>query len=455
MKYFFILLSCLSISLGFAEDSVVETLRKIPGISSADFKEKIGLYQIELSNGMKLWLKPGDQEEDEIAFHVAALGGFSSIVSDYPIAGELAVQLARESGFGGMTSEQFTTFLYEHSLEFEPKIGAFNRLIYADGESGSIGQLMKVVGKLFTDQKFSAEGWEEAQILTNESITKLSADDEYSFEQAYVNANTQNFPLFAKITTNDLKRANFENSKKIFSESFSNPADFVVVIVGDFKPVEVARMGVEYLGAIPKTTQPVKFALPFAVSFPSGITHRSIHAGIRQGVLTHITFPLKVKVDESNIHQVAFACQLIEASLRKVITEKMDISYGVDVSYEFPLYPYLVSPWISIRFGSDDKNIERMTVIILKELTRLQSTGVSDADIESIKKLEEGSQDFWLQDNIYWGSMLTNYYYWGWNPEGIDYRNSPFKGISRETMNPFLKKFISLDNYSVFSAYPQ
>lgn len=456
MKVFYILLACLCfVSLDGGEPPI-EAVRKIPGVASADLKEKIDLIQVKFDNGMQLWMKQTADEDSEISFQVAALGGFASLVSDDPLAGEFAVQLARESGMGGMSSEEFTTLLYDNSLEFEPKIEPFSRMIYADGEASSIGLLMKIVGKLFTSQKFSKDAWKEAQVLTKDSFAKLIADDEFLFQRSYLFANTQNMPIFGKVTSEDLKRANFDTSKKVFTASFSNPAEFVCVVVGHFDPVQITKYGVEHLGAIPKLKGDVKFDLPFRVSFPAGVSHRTLRKGIRQsGVMTHMTFPLKINVDAKNVHEVAFACQLIEANLRKVITEKMKISYGVDVSYEFPLFPYLESPWMAIRFGSDDRTVERMTVIILKELTRMMAEGVTASEVEVMKKLEEGSQEFWLQDNSYWGSMLTNYYFWGWNPEGIDYKNTSLKQYSKETMDPFLRSFISLNNYSVFSAYPK
>lgn len=70
----------------------------------------------------------------------------------------------------------------------------------------------------------------------------------------------------------------------------------------------------------------------------------------------------------------------------------------------------------------------------------------------TIKKLEKGSQEFWLKDDFYLVSMLTNYYLWDWNPEKIDYQNTPIYGITVDAVNALLRKAITLTNYSVVSA---
>jgi hypothetical protein len=157
-------------------------------------------------------------------------------------------------------------------------------------------------------------------------------------------------------------------------------------------------------------------------------------------------------VNDQNIDKVAFMCQIIEARLRNVITQKMALSYGVDVSYEFPVYPFLNNPWILIRYRCEDKFIAPLKEIVISELALLQSKGVTKEEVATIKKLEKGSQEFWLKDDFYWVSMLTNYYLWGWNPENIDYKNTSLYTLDVKEVNTLLKEGISLSNYSVVTA---
>lgn len=145
-------------------------------------------------------------------------------------------------------------------------------------------------------------------------------------------------------------------------------------------------------------------------------------------------------------------CQIIEGRLRNEITNKMNLSYGVDVSYEFPVYPFLDNPWISIRFRCEEKTICSLKEIVLVELRRLQAKGATSEELMMIKKLEKGSQEFWLKDDFYWVTMLTNYYLWGWNPEKIDQQNTAIYDFSLAALNGLLKQAISLSNYSVITA---
>lgn len=455
---------CCSWSLCFANESaeatvpateqetIVQKIVSESGVGEVRYFNKIGLLEMVLDNGMRVWLKPTTFDSDEVVVSVAALGGYASIENSDPLDGELAVQYAVQSGFDAMDNEKFSAFLQDHALEFEPKIDKFSRAIYAQAEAKELPALMECVEKVFTSPRFTEKGWSEALILTKESASKLIADGEYLLEQAFLRANTQNSSLFRPISLESIRRANAEKSKELFRRCFNDPADFVCVIVGTYDIMQVAQQAKHHLGKIPKGKPADIFKNVFSASFPKGVTQEVVKTRTHQGMLTHLSFPLQVNIDEKSIHKVAFACQIIEANLRRVITNKMKISYGVDVSYEFPLFPFRQDPWISIRFGTDEKTIRTMLSLVLDEIRRLQREGAMEGEIELMKKLEAGSQDYWLHDNLYWGTMLTNYYYWGWNPEGIDYKNTGLMDYTKTTLNPFLAEFISLENYGVFSA---
>ena len=415
--------------------------------------DSINAVELHLSNGMTVCIKQTNDEADAVYFKLAAMGGFASLDGKDRPSGEIAMQAAWESGMGGMTSDQVSVFLYEHSLEFEPSVKLFSRVIAAEGTSEGIESILQCVKMMFTQQQFTQAGWTEALKEAKTTLNKYAHDSEYVYETAYLKLNTQDLPLLRSISPEDLKYTDFETSKGFYRRCFSDPKEFVCVFVGNFNVDKVTALVEQYLGSIPKATQGSGLNRPMIAPFPSGITQSAIHLGDKKaGSVTRLTFPLKIGINEKSLLEIAFACQIIEARLRKVITEKMNLSYGVDVSYEFPLYPLLSNPWISIRYRCDAETTQPLKEIVVHELAHLQSQGVSIAEIQAIKKLESGSQDFWMRDNFYWMSMLTNYYFWGWNPELVDYKNTSMQQLTPEKIDRVLKELFSLSNYSMFTA---
>ena len=71
----------------------------------------------------------------------------------------------------------------------------------------------------------------------------------YFFNEKYYLLNTSESPLYIK-DESDFKKINFSLAKNLFRRSFGNPAEFTIVIVGDFNIKDVEPWIVTYLSSI-------------------------------------------------------------------------------------------------------------------------------------------------------------------------------------------------------------
>lgn len=453
---FFLCLISLAINQAlFGDESELKPEIPTSSIISQRYLEKINVLELKLSNGMTICLKKTDTDSGEIFFKLSALGGSGSLNRNQFFSGRLADRIALESGIGNMSSDEFSVFLYENDLEFILEITPFCRTIEAEGREKSIEAFFNCIKMIFCEQHLTEKGCEEAINLTKNTISKLSNDSDKAYEEVFQLVNTQSFRLLRPLKIDDLAKVDFKNAKAFFQQSFSDPSDFFCVVTGNFDLEKVKKMIEIYIAPISKPSNSPKFAQSHSISFPPGITETTISLPNQVNCLTHITFPLQISVDEQNITKIAFMCQIIEGRLRNEITNKMSLSYGVDVTYEFPIYPFLSNPWISIRYRCEENRISGLKAIVLSELKRLQEKGATTEELATIKKLEKSSQEFWLNDDFYWVSMLTNYYLWAWNPEKIDQENTTIYHLCLDELNALLNKAISLDNYSVITAKGQ
>lgn len=424
------------------------------GIAEEKFFSDLNLTQLILKNGMTVWLKPTNFESDEVFIKLSALGGFAYLDPSERPSGELAAQIAWESGLGDLTTDQLSVLLYEHSLDLITKIQPFSRLIEGNSGKQGLSSLLKCVNMIFTQHKLTEAGLKEALINARKILSKIDSDSDQIYENAFLQVNTQNPPFLKPLSVKDLENVNLKKAESFFDHCFSDPAPFVCIIVGSFELAEAKNLVNKYLSTIPKKTTDQIFQEKFTTVFPPGVTHKIIHLAGRPDCLTRITFPLQPVLNEKNIPSMEFMCQVIEARLRSVIILEMEFSHGVDVSYEFPLYPLLDNPWISIRFRSDKLDVSRIKHLILKELASLQEDGALVQEMLDIKRLESGSEEFWLRDNFYWVSMLSNYYLWNWSPEQILRAERETQHLTLTTINHMLKTYFLLSNYSVITGMP-
>ena len=412
------------------------------------------IMEMRLQNGMKVLLMPTEFETDEVLVKIAALGGYASLPDEERFSGEVAGLIAWESGIGPMSSDQFSVYLYEHSLDFSLKIFPFSRVIEGSSSKAELATFLKCIRLFFTQQKFTREGWKSAEAVARNSLTKLNQDYDHLYETAFLQVNTQDVKFLRPMTPADLSKVDFAAAQQFFSHSFSDPAEFVCVITGSFDLEETKKNLREYLGTIPPAALHFNYKKEFSAPFPPGITERRVKLKGRPDTITRVTFPLKVAIDESNMPLIVFTIQIIEARLRKVITEKVKQSHGIDVSYEFPLYPKRDNAWISIRFRSEAKEIPLLQHLIIEQLDQLIHKGPSESEMDHIRQLELGNDQFWMRDNYFWVSSLTNYSLWGWSAKDICTHAEKAQALQAKDIQSFLTNALSTSNYSVVIGHP-
>ena len=73
--------------------------------------------------------------------------------------------------------------------------------------------------------------------------------------------------------------------------------------------------------------------------------------------------------------------------------------------------------------------------------------------MEHIRKLEAGNDEFWMKDNSYWVSTVTNYILWGWPPAAICSDAAKAQNLTAKDIQAFLVNGLNTSNYSVLGGF--
>jgi zinc protease len=453
--YFLVLSVCVS-----ADDAVEKLVEeviekpateavKLPNLFASEKSiPNIAVTEYTLSNGMKVALKSTNFEDDEILIRLSSKGGYALFDENNRASAELSPQVFLESGFDGLTPDKLSVLLYETSTEFSVNLNAFSRSIESTCSMDSIETALKLMNLSLTKHEFTEKAFQSVVDRTKLSIKKRNVDFETTFQEAYMATNTGNLASLRPLSIADVNKADFTTTKKFFDFAFSNPEDFVAVIVGDFKEEEIIPLIEKYLATIPKTSQSLNSDVPLKLAFPVGVTSKEIRNNRSGESLVRLTFPIQVEINEKNVFAVELACQLIEEKLRERIKNYFNTTQGVDVAYEFPIYPSLDLSWISIQFRAEPQSIEIIKKLIVTELKLLQSLGPSNFDLENAKIQQKQSDEYWLRQNDFWLASLSNYYLVGWDLKNVVQDAKKEKKLSTEKIRDVIRNYISLSNYT-------
>lgn len=441
LSYFSFASVSLDIPKPYIQDSKKEPIlseKKVP---------KLGVIEFILQNGLRVVLKPTNFEKDEIYVKMCAKGGYASLCNSQRASGELAAEVAWESGISNLTSDQISVLLYEYSIEFSPKIQPYTHSIEGVCNEDGLESLLQLIHLVFTKPRFSKEAFDKVQSQASENICKKMREVEESCNGTYRGINAECLNLIKPLTLQEIKKADYQTSKEFFQYLFSNPSDFTLVVVGSFNMDLILSLIKRYLAILPIKNHSVDTTQ--LMFYPeAGKSDKSLEKFSKitllqnnQKTFTRILIPLKINLDENKIDLLEITRQIIEERLRKSLKYNKNFIQEIDVSYQFSS-SILEPPLMTIELHCQPHCINTVTQTILIILKQLQTQGPTHIEMTEAKKKQKQRNELWLQDNYFWLSELSNAYLWGWNPHHILSMTSENDMFTYEDIQLFIQQVI-------------
>lgn len=417
--------------------------------------KEIDVTELKLKNGMKVLVKPTDFEPDEIFVQLIAPGGYSALEKDMRPSGILAAKIAVESGLGTYSANELTYILYRDTIDLNISIEKTHRLVDVNSRPESLESVLRILSLIFKENKLEQKALETVIARERESIRNRHVDPDQSFEVMYFALNTENSKTLKPLSLKALKRIDLDKAREFYKRSFTNPSEFTLSIVGDIDPKEVEPLVEKYLGALQDDPSVKGPEYPKKPSFPEGVTRRVVPMRHQNDAYARITIPLRIPLSHTNIEVFDVANLLIEKKLRDVIREETGKTYGVDVGYELPMYPYPEYVWLTIQYHSPKDRVQKIEKLIMDQVRKLQKEEVEVDEFVKVVKHQKLSEEFWYKDDCFWQAKLVNYSMWNWDLSTIP--ASPSKSYDQlkpKDVTAFLDEAITCDNYTLISSVP-
>jgi zinc protease len=401
---------------------------------------EIQVLEFSLQNGMKVCLKPTTFEENEVLVRVEAVGGFACLNENQRASAELAPKIAWESGLGKLSIDQLSIILYEHSIDLSMSVTPYRRSVSGSASVDEMEKFFELIHMLFTKSNFTLQAFNDVlhKAKVKSSLSSLERETD----------------LFAlkPLTIKDLEKADFATSKKFFEHCFADPSEFTCVIVGSFRSERMKELITRYLASIPKNGDGLPKKNQIFPEFPKAMTAKIKHLSNKKDSVTKLTIPLNIKLDEQKKEKVDLACQVIKVGLERVFSENERDLQGINVRHEIPFHPFLENSWITIEYNSSPSKVNQIAQVILRELKNLQLQGPLVQDFERAQELMATRECYWLKDNEYWLTALSDLYLSEWNPTTILSGGNPKMAL--EEMKNIVAICFDLDECSIVTAEP-
>jgi zinc protease len=425
-----------------------------PGtVARTTTRPEFGITEWDLSNGVKVVLKPTTFKADEIVFRAFSPGG-TSLASDADfIPAATAGQVVPSGGIGKFSLIALRKALAGKVATAQPLIGDYEEGMTGSGTRADLETMFQLIYLGFTQPRADPQIFGVMTSQLKAILANQRAMPEFAFSEALNSALTQDH-LRARIPTAEtIDRMNLQKSFAFYQDRFADASDFTFVFVGSFEPEQMKPLVERYLGGLPSTRRKESWK-DVGIRAPEAVVEKRVEKGIEPKSQTAIVFTGPFGYTQANRVVIRAMALVLENRLREVLREDLGGTYNVsaDASYsKIPVSEYNVS----IEFGANPTRADALARTVFDQIQELQTSGPTDRQLNDVREMLLRDFETNIRQNGYLLNQIFLRYQYGEDLAEFFAIPELYKKLDRATIQAAAKQYLNAKRYVKVMLFPE
>jgi zinc protease len=428
------------------DEPLITSLPKKGKVSKREKHKDLDYEVWILKNGIKVFVKNTDFQDDEILFEAKSFGGYSVYDDRDDVSSRIAASVARESGLGNFNRVELQRKLTGNTVNINPYIGETSEGLRGSSSVKDFEVLLQLIHLSFTQPRITQTAF-NSYINKEKGMLDNAARDPRSAWQDTIsvvggNYNYRNRPITADL----LDEADFRRVRSIFNQRFGDPTNFDFYFVGSIENSKTTRKLIEqYIGSLPVVERNEDFR-DLGMKPPTGVVEKTVKKGTDNQCMVMYNIHGDIEYNAQNKLLLNAVSSILSTKLLEEIREKESGVYTIRAYPRVNRYPD-PSYNMVIFFSSNPEREQELSEKTFAIMNSLKADGISEEDVKTeIEKLRREHETN-IRENSYWKNLLVNI------NEGRtthdDYLNymDMINALSVESLNQAAKKFFNENNY--------
>ena len=431
-------------------------IKKLPApgkiVARREFKS-IGVTELELSNGVKVVLKPTKYKNDEIRFSAFKPGGLSLYgKSDYDNASN-ATDILGQMGLGDFSPVELDQKLTGKSAAANVDINGKQEVSSGGGSQEDIETALKLLYLKFTAPRKDTLLFHNIMEQIKESVAKRYTNPQMVFMDTVQYILGDHNYRYAPPTMENVDKLNLDKMYAIYKDRFADASGFTFVVVGNFKVDSIAPLIQKYIGALPSFKRKEK-ARKLNVGIPSGKMVKKVYAGKENKAIVDILLHGRRHYNHIESLKVRALGQILELRLLDVLRENAGEVYSPSANGSLIRgeHDHFV---VQASFSCSPKNADHLIQLTEQVFKSMREKGVTSDELEKFKAAYQKQFEKAVQTNDFWMGYLTNHYRYGgkWKPISSYIEN--LNKVTCKSLHKAAGTYLSTKNEKVFELLPK
>ena len=373
-----------------------------------------GSTKLELSNGVKVYVKTTDFKADQIIMKGTSWGG-SSLFPDKDIINISNLSsVALIGGIGKFSTIDLDKALAGKRASVGSGIGGMTEIVSGSCSPKDFETMMQLTYLTFTSPRKDQEAFESYKARLKAQLQNRDANPMTAFQDTARLVMYGKHPRIIKMTEDMVDQIDYDRIIEMYKDRFKDASDFTFYFVGNINLEEVKPLIAKYLGGLPAIYRKETFK-DNKMYIRKGVHSKEFAKKQETPMATIATmYSGKCKYDLRNNIIVSFLEQALDMVYTAEIREKEGGSYGVNCDVSLTKYP---KPELTLQvsFQTDPAKKDRMAEIVEEQLQKMAKEGPIAEHMQKIREYMLKKYKDVQKENGYWLNNLDSYFYTGFD----------------------------------------
>ena len=422
-------------------------------IAKTATKDAFGITEWDLSNGIKVVLKPTVFKEDEVLFQAFSPGGTSLASDDDFIPAQTAAQVISNGGLGKYSAVELRKMLTGKVASARPFIGELEEGIRGSASKKDLETMFQLIYLAFTQPRADADIFNVMTSSTKSQLANQKATPEYAFANTLNSALTQDHPRARLMTPETVDKMNLDKSFAFYKERFSDASDFTFVFVGSFDLDTMKPLVTQYLASLPATHRKETWK-DVGIKRPTGVVEKRVDKGLEPKSRAEIVFSGAFPYNQEQRVAIRAMADVLEVRLRESLREDLGGTYSVSASAGYNKIPRQEYS-VTISFGCSPDRTAELVKGVFKEIELLKANGPTDKQVADVKETFLRDQETNMKTNGYLVGQIAARYQYGEDLTSLFNMPAYYNKIDAATVREAARQYLKTDNFVEVTLFPE
>jgi zinc protease len=424
-----------------------------PGKVAATATREMGITEWQLSNGVKVVLKPTDFKEDEVLFRATSPGGTSLASDEDYVPASTAAQVIASGGLGPFNAIELRKVLAGKVASARPFVGETEEGLSGSASVKDLETMFQLIHLTFTQPRadetfFGVMMGQMKALLVNQAATP-----EFAFSEALTAALTQNHPRARPMTVERLGELNLEKSFAFYKNRFADASDFTFFFVGSFQPETMKPLVERYLASLPSLRRKETWK-DVGLHPPKGVVEKRVEKGIEAKSRAVVVFTGPFQYNQTERVAIRALAFVLQTRLREALREELGGTYSVGVNASYDRIPRAEYS-LSINFGSGPDRTDALLERVFQEIAAVKADGPTEGQVNDVRETFLREFETSMRQNNYLLSQIAAKYQYGEAPQTLLEVPEYYKKLSAAAIQEAARTYLNTDNYVKVTLFPE